>query len=152
MILSLLALFLMGAALMVTASYSPATLNSKLAMTAQIEQALQSLQTAAVNYYKVNSQYPPAASWDTALTPTYTFMPTIPAGMQLSYGTGAYVGSTSDSWLCLSQPGNAAQRIALQWAANNFSGQQVVFGSACGTAPSNATAGSALTFWLPLNP
>lgn len=153
LVAAVLAIALSAAALWATASYAPADRDVRIAMISQLYAQLAAMQTAAVCYAHANAgAYPPVSSWQSALTPGYVFLPAPPAGMSLTYGSGAYSSTVTDEWFCLSAPATPAEQAALNAAASRFSTQQAVLSSACGTAPLGGTSGPALTLWLPLSP
>lgn len=153
LVAAILAIALSGAALWATVSYVPADRDVRIAMISQMYSQLTAMQTAAVCYAHANAgTYPPVSSWQSDLTPSYVFLPTPPAGMSLTYGSGAYSSTVTDEWFCLSAPSTPAEQAALNAAATRFSSQQAVLASSCGTPPPGGASGTALTLWLPLSP
>jgi hypothetical protein len=153
LVAAVLSIALFASLLAATVSYVPADRDIRIAMTSQMHTQLAAMQTAAVCYAQATAgAYPAVASWQSALSPIYVFLPTPPSGMSLTYGSGAYSSTVTDDWFCLSNPTTPAEQAALNETAQQFSAQQAVLSSACGTAPPGASSGTTLTLWLPVSP
>lgn len=112
-------------------------------------QGFPALGTAFSDFKSANGGVAPAVStWETQLTPTYTFLPAAPKGMSWSYGTDG-----TGYWFCLSGSVSQPQYDGLAQAAQVFSVQQYFIGSTCGitanaAAPATWPATLAATYWV----
>lgn len=154
LILTIMSIFLLGAAALISISYLPSGEYATQATLNKLKTGLNGLQTGYNNYVAATGSTPTTANWSSVLTPQYVFLPPVPSNnLQWSYVAGAAYGSSTGNYFCLSGTWTKSQYQGAVFAANWFSPQAYFINSSCGATSSESTpsswpASAAVTFWV----